>query len=120
MADIPRPTVLKVARAAYDCWLHSATTAPWPHEVTQATWVDVVKVVADELGFVQYRPEEWPPKLGSVWQDRDGHRWLCAHDVGYLWRISSPADDTAEEIWDKYGPMAFVMQIDPTEQEIPW
>ncbi len=69
------------------------------------------------------RPLMWPPQPGSMWQDRNGDRWICTQSSGnhpYLVCIAKQADDAAEEIWRRYGPLTFVHHIPPTFKECPF
>lgn len=70
------------------------------------------------------KPEYWPPKPGQVWQDRDLNRWVCAgtnaSNTPYLVCIAYQADDSAEEILRKCGPLKLVHSFDPHEEEVPF
>lgn len=70
-----------------------------------------------------WRPEFWPPKPGHVWQDRNKDRWIGAplgHKSGYLICLAQQADDNAEEVWARFGPMTFVKFVEVTEEEVPF
>lgn len=67
-------------------------------------------------------PENWPPRLGDIWQDREGRRWVaCRHrDTAYLECLAMQADDSAEEINRLHGPMSLVSRPDAREVECPF
>jgi len=75
------------------------------------------------FGASRRYPDEWPPKPGGIWQDRDGNRWACsAHPRlnSYMFCLAHPGDDPAEEIWRRFGPLRLVASISPTEEEAPF
>lgn len=63
--------------------------------------------------------ENWPPKPGDIWQDRNGNRWSCQVG-GYLASLAFTADDAPDEIARIYGPMALVSRPDVKEVECPF
>jgi hypothetical protein len=71
-------------------------------------------------------PEHWPPLPGDIWQDKDGNRWTCsaeqhtANGRPYLVCLAFTADDSADEINRKYGPMRLVYRPDVREYEVPF
>lgn len=52
----------------------------------------------------QVWPENWPPQVGDVWQDRHDDCWLF-ESSGVLIRLTGGADDTPAEIHRVYGPL---------------
>lgn len=56
------------------------------------------------------RPEEWPPRVGSVWADRDGDEWTSPLS-GLLVAPRGVHGQDAENIWDWYGPLTFVRNL---------
>jgi len=101
-------------------------------EVDPAGWHRLLSPTAELLSFwrnhavveADVYPEDWPPKPGQVWQDRDGNRWACAGTPprmnSYMFCLAHPGDDPAEEIWRRFGPLHLVMSISPTEEEAPF
>lgn len=70
------------------------------------------------------RPLHWPPRPGSVWQDRNEDRWIGTRTAGnhaYLVCLAKQADDAAEEIWQRFGPLTHVSDVAPTQlEELPF
>lgn len=67
------------------------------------------------------RPEHWPPQPGDTWADRHGNHWVCAHHAKpYLVCVAFQADDSADEINRRYGPMRFVYRPGAREAEVPF
>jgi hypothetical protein len=102
-------------------------------EVDPATWVKLQSPTAELLSWWRQqrgedtaaeRPMHWPPRPGSVWQDRDENRWICTanpHNTPYLVCLAKQADDAAEEIWQRHGPLTYVADIAPTQlEELPF
>jgi hypothetical protein len=71
----------------------------------------------------QPKPGMWPPMPGSIWQDKNGDRWAAIRvrrpDTSYLVCLASQAEDNADEIWRRWGPLTFVQFIAPTLAEEP-
>ena len=72
-------------------------------------------------------PDEWPPKPGDIWQDREGNRWVCTPVTGggsYLSCLAHHGEDSAEAIWEMHGPMTrlyrYAVSADPSEVECPF
>jgi hypothetical protein len=70
--------------------------------------------------------EHWPPQPGDIWQGSGGERWACSAEQHarngkpYLVCLAFAADDSAEEVARKYGPMMLVYRPDVREEEPPF
>lgn len=98
-------------------------------EVDPATVVPLKSPIAELLAWrrnrmipdVPPKPYNWPPKVGEVWQDRGGDRWICTptgSNNSYLTCLAKRADDGADEIWRLFGPLTLIMTV-PVEDEEP-
>jgi len=95
----------------------SAEVTDWARAIQPTALAHPAKAVDDQ------RPEFWPPQPGQIWQDRNKDRWICTatpSTTPYLVCVARQGDDSAEEIWDLYGPMTFIQSMDPTEVECPF
>jgi hypothetical protein len=54
-----------------------------------------------------------------IWRDQDGNRWACQADTT-LACLARVADDSAEEIYRRHGPLTLVSRPDPCEVECPF
>lgn len=87
-------------------------------------WYDQAKTAAGELRTSL--TEHWPPRPGDIWQGSGGERWACSaeqharYGTPYLVCLAFVADDSAEEIARKYGPMTLVYRPEPRETEPPF
>lgn len=68
-------------------------------------------------------PKKWPPYPGDVYQDRNGDRWVCTRTTTgtpYLVCLAKQADDTADEVWHRSGPLTHCGHVAPNEEEPPF
>lgn len=68
-------------------------------------------------------PEHWPPMPGSVWSDKVGDRWVCVPAFGgkpYLMCLIRPADDSADEILRRFGPLELAQIVPIADEEVPF
>lgn len=124
----------KVSFGPFDSdWLAQKFAAFLIDQLGQARVMELRSPLAETLTFWSWSKEEresgtsvarpplWPPKIGDVWEGRSGERWICtgvpSRTAPYLTSIASGADDTAEEIWRRYGPMTRVTLIPPHKSE---
>jgi hypothetical protein len=86
----------------------------------QADAISMLARIVRDLLPPDPRPENWPPTMGQIWQDRHGERWICAGRNGRLTCLARPAGDNAEDIWREHGPLSFVWSFNPREEEAPF
>ena len=63
---------------------------------------------------------QWPPKLGDVWQDKRGSRWLAVPGAQLLHLGQRDGAAPYDEIWRLFGPLALVSRPDIEEKEPPF
>jgi hypothetical protein len=102
-------------------------------EVDPAEVAPIRSPVADLLAFWHNhrndetaglpKPVMWPPNPGDIWEDSDRDRWICCRTTAttsYLVCVAKQGDDSAEEIWRRFGPLRFVSHVPPNVEEPPF
>lgn len=62
----------------------------------------------------------WPPRLGDVWQDKRGDRWLAVPGEQLLHMANRNGAAPYAEIWRLFGPLTIVRRTEAHEEEVPF